>query len=107
MNKLVIVRNKRGKQTMIKKYGNCKDSERSIKKILKRGDGAFGRQFELIHCSAGYEPAGSAMRYTKECYRVVSYDPRMNHRSGQAFTHYSDASEYFYRFTTPITAMEA
>jgi len=92
---------------MIKEYGNCKDSERSIKKILKRGDGAFGRQFELIHCSAGYEPAGSAMRYTKECYRVTSYDPRMNHRSGQAFTHYSDASEYFYRFTTPITAMEA
>jgi len=87
-------------------YAQCTDDMRSTKTIEAKATGAFNRQFELVHVGAGYEAAGSAMRYTKECYRVASYDPAFNHRSSIAFSNRADAVQHFQNHTTPITAME-
>jgi len=87
-------------------YAQCKDDMRSTKTVEATATGAFNRQFELVHVGAGYEAAGSAMRYTKECYRVVSYDPAFNHRSSVAFYDRDAAMDKFLAHTTPITSIE-
>ena len=88
-------------------YAQCTDDMRSTKTVEAKATGAFNRQFELIFVGAGYEPAGSAMRYVKQCYRVASYDPAFNHRSSIAFSNRADAVQHFKKHTTPITETTA
>ena len=54
------------KQTV--EYSQVNEGNSSIRTFIAGNDG-YGRQFSLVHVSEGYEPAGSAARHTRECYR--------------------------------------
>lgn len=56
-----------------------------------------GREYKLVHRSAGYEPAGSAARYTNKCWSVDFWLD--NARHGRRFTVRDKADEYFDRMS--------
>ena len=53
-------------------YGTFPESELSKRTVLATGTGAFGRVFELVHKSEGYECAGSCARLTGEAWGSIS-----------------------------------
>ena len=84
-----------------KEYGTFPESELSKRTILDTGAGAFGRLFELVHKTAGYECAGSCARLTSEAWGSISYD-RSGTTHGQWFKTLDEAKARFEQFTTPI-----
>ena len=53
--------------------GECAVSDLSLRGVLMAGKDKFGCRIELIQKTAGYEPAGAAMRYTNEGFGVIGY----------------------------------
>lgn len=87
--------------------GECSAGELSKKTILATGTGAFGRRYELAHKTAGYELAGSCLRYQAiECFGSLSYD-RNGIGHGQWFKTLEEARSNFERFTTPIVEVQS
>jgi hypothetical protein len=74
--------------------------------ILKEASGAFNRPYKLAKVSAGYESAGSARRYTKGGFRVISYD-MSGTRHSKMFNNYDDALADFEQWTTPIVEIKS
>jgi hypothetical protein len=74
---------------------------------LSRATGAFGRQFILVHVSAGIVPAGAGTRYQNECYAVLSFDRDGIRRIATQYKTIDEARAHLDRYTTPIVAIEA
>jgi len=74
--------------------------------ILKEASGAFNRPYKLAQVSAGYESAGSARRYTKGGFRVISYD-MSGARHSKMFADYETALADFEQWTTPIVEIKS
>lgn len=82
----------------IREYGSLEPHELSRRTVLRQERG-----WTLTHHTAGYEPAGSAARYTGERWSVLSLDVRSNTRYGRSFTTIEKAQAYFdERTSTPI-----
>lgn len=80
---------------------NLRKSNRSQETILREASGAFGRPYKLAQVSPGYETAGSARRYTKGGWRVISFDIS-GARHSRIFASYDDALADFETWTKPI-----
>ena len=89
-----------------KEYGTFPENELSKRTVLATGKGAFGRLFELIHKSEGYECAGSCARLTSEAWGSLSYG-RSGTTHGQWFKTLQEAKACFEQYTTPIVEVRA
>ena len=72
----------------------------SKKETLATATGGFDREYKLIHVGAGYEIAGSMMRYVGECWRVEVDGPTA--RWSNAYLTLDEAQRHFDASTTPI-----
>lgn len=82
---------------LIKEYGQYSDDERSVRTVL---DSFLSKRFnkplyELVHKTAGYEPAGSCARLTKEMWGVLYDFQGSNH--GCWFNNEAEARAEFNR----------
>lgn len=86
----------------IKEYRDLTDTERSVRTVHARATGAFGREYTLVHKTAGYECAGSCARYTEELWGAIgrNFDGTT---TGQWYLTEAEARAHFDRVTTPIT----
>jgi hypothetical protein len=68
-----IIKDETRTQPLIKEYGTYSDDERSERFVLDSFQSKrFNRSwYELVHKTAGYEPAGSCARLTKEAWGVL------------------------------------
>ena len=53
--------------------GECAVSDLALSAVIMAGRDKFGCRIELIQRTAGYEPAGSAMRHVNESFGVIGY----------------------------------
>ncbi len=74
----------------LKEYGQLESNEPSKRTVLKAENG-----WTLTHHTAGYEPAGSAARYTQERWSVALYDTRTNTTYGRSFRTLDEADSWF------------
>ena len=77
----------------------------SIETTLEKGQGAFGREYRLVHRTEGTRIAGSGTIEVAEHWAVLY--PISGNTHGQAFKTYAAAKAYFDTYTTPIAAVEA
>jgi hypothetical protein len=85
----------------------AKLSFRSNESILDIGSGAFGRQFALVHVSAGIVPAGAGTRFQNECFAVLSFDRDGTRRIATQYRTVDEARAHFERYTTPVVEIVA
>lgn len=82
----------------IKEYGQVAPEEVSKVTVLSAFKGVvLGEtvEWQMKHHTAGYEMAGSAMRYTPEKVSVTYFSPRFNSTHGRSFTDIIKACAYF------------
>jgi hypothetical protein len=75
----------------------CRDAykyPRSVKTTLATGKNKFGSELRLIHKTEGVEPAGAAMRMTKEAYGAI-FTERSGTTGGQWFLTLEEATALF------------
>lgn len=90
-----------------KEYRDLTDADKSIKTIHATAMGAFKARYNLIHKTAGYEPAGSCARYTEEYWGAIGTSARDGTTFGQWYKTEAEAREHFERVTTPIIEQRA
>lgn len=67
-------------------------TQASVKTVLRSGKtSATKYKIELIHKTAGIEPAGSGTRETKECWGIIIYPKGQGFVAGQWFKTLEDA----------------
>lgn len=93
-------------KTYTAENGVIPEKRMSQRTVLTIGKGAFGRTYELVHKTVGYEVAGSGLRITGEAWGSLSYD-RNGTTHGKWFKTLAEAQENFLRLTTAIIEIKA
>ena len=73
-----------------REYGTLERHELSRRTVLESFEG-----WTLTHHGEGYEPAGSAARYTRERWSVLRHEPQSNTTHGRSYLTREAAEAYF------------
>lgn len=76
----------------------------SHEKLIEKGQGAFGKEYNLVHVPDCEEVAGAGIRQIKECYRVVYTIGGTRH--SKAYKTLDEAQKTFDSITKPILAQQ-